>query len=316
MRPVLRPGAPLLRRDAGHLQIGTTPGAAHVVRERPGMLGLLRLLDGVRDQESLRALAAADVPQLEVDPGELLDALHAAQVVLDAEAWGAQPAPELCAEGRHLAARGTDAPTVRARLDRRARTRVEVSYDDRTAQVAAHLDATLRESGVPSALTPLDEPALVVVATAGPCPREVFAVLAEAGIAHLPVSCEEDRVRVGPLVRPGRTPCVGCDDRQRASWDPAWPGLLAQLGRPLARPAVTAPHALSAVLERHAAVVVAEEVLGFCDEQPARSETAAVTIGPRVHDQTVHPVAFSAACGCEILADDEKHLAPAGTIDP
>ncbi|MGH3423738.1 MAG: hypothetical protein ACRDO8_03350 [Nocardioidaceae bacterium] len=321
MRPVLRPGAPLLRRDAHHLQIGTTPGAAYVVRERPGMLALLRMLDGVRDEHALRDLAGADLPQFEGDPAELVDALRAAHVVLDSEAWTRQPDPTLSGEGRHLAARGTDAASITARLARRSRSRVEVSFDEHTEQMGSHVRAILDGSGVPASLAPVEDPALVVVVTAGPCPRDVFEVLAGAGIAHLPVCCEEDRVRIGPLVRPGHTPCVACDDHQRAAWDPAWPGLLAQLGQPLARPAVVAPHSLSALIAHFVAVVIAEDVLAYCDGLHARAESAAVTVGPQVHELRVEPVAFAPACGCGILSDGgatgvrPHDLAPTGTME-
>ena len=45
------------------------------------------------------------------------------------------------------------------------------------------------------------------------------------------VRLEPDRAVVGPLVIPGRNPCVRCQDLNRCHLDAAWPHLLAQLCR-------------------------------------------------------------------------------------
>lgn len=320
MRPVLRPGAALLRRDASHLQIGATPGSASIVRERPGMLALLRMLDGVRDEQDLCDLVASDVPEYAGDPRDLIDRLRAAQVIVDADAWGGEPNPARRQEARHHTARGADQQTVSTRLHRRAQAHIEVTHDEHTRAGAVQVRSVLSDAGVAASLSPVEDPALVVVFSTGPCPREVFAVLANAHIPHLPVSWEEDRTRVGPLVRPGRTPCVDCDDHQRATWDPAWPALLSQLGLPLARPSVVSPHALSAVVAHVGAALVADDVLAFCDGRVARSEAAVLCIGPDARDLSRQPVAFSPACGCEILHDAPGHpqqtLVTTGTMEP
>ncbi len=50
---------------------------------------------------------------------------------------------------------------------------------------------------------------------------------------HLAVTAHGGTGTVGPLVLPGRGPCLRCADRGRAAADPAWPRLAAQLaGRP------------------------------------------------------------------------------------
>lgn len=48
-------------------------------------------------------------------------------------------------------------------------------------------------------------------------------------LAHLAVTVRDGAVVVGPLVRPGRTPCLNCLDLHRLDRDPAWPRLAAQL---------------------------------------------------------------------------------------
>jgi hypothetical protein len=57
LRPTIRPGAPLLRRDATHLQVGTSPGT--VIDDRPGLRSFLRLLNGARDVDQLRRLVSS-----------------------------------------------------------------------------------------------------------------------------------------------------------------------------------------------------------------------------------------------------------------
>ncbi len=49
------------------------------------------------------------------------------------------------------------------------------------------------------------------------------------GVPHLVVSPRAGSVRVGPLVVPGRTPCLHCLDLSRRDGDPSWPELSRQL---------------------------------------------------------------------------------------
>lgn len=49
---------------------------------------------------------------------------------------------------------------------------------------------------------------------------------------HLVVAASGLGVSVGPLVVPGRTACLRCEDLHRTGHDPAWPELLLQLSRP------------------------------------------------------------------------------------
>lgn len=51
------------------------------------------------------------------------------------------------------------------------------------------------------------------------------------GRPQLVVSGSDLGVSVGPLIVPGRTPCLHCEDLHRTQSDPAWPELLAQLCR-------------------------------------------------------------------------------------
>lgn len=48
-------------------------------------------------------------------------------------------------------------------------------------------------------------------------------------IPHLPIVYSDGGVTVGPLVSPGRTPCLRCIDLHRTDADPAWPAMATQL---------------------------------------------------------------------------------------
>lgn len=73
-------------------------------------------------------------------------------------------------------------------------------------------------------------PELTIVATETQEPdRALTDALLRADRAHLVTRLEPARAVVGPLVIPGRTPCVRCHDLLRCRYDPAWPRLVAQL---------------------------------------------------------------------------------------
>ncbi|MFT3970248.1 MAG: hypothetical protein QM695_08200 [Micropruina sp.] len=57
------------------------------------------------------------------------------------------------------------------------------------------------------------------------------AVLRQVGGPHLIVACSDLGAAVGPLVVPGCTACLRCEDLHRLERDSAWPELLLQLSR-------------------------------------------------------------------------------------
>lgn len=289
-RPALRPGAALLRRDATHLQIGTAPGI--VVTDRPGLLALLRLLDGARDVQRLEALVASSIPELDCDVGAVLTELRSIGAVLDASRWSGPGRRGLDAEARHLDLGGGDP----SKLAGRTRFALAFHADAASAQVIEPARVVLTQSGV----TDLDsaEPDLLVIATVGESARPVFESPVAEGLDHLPVVIDEDRVRIGPLVRPGHTPCVSCHDLHRAEWDSAWPALMPQFGRHTS--AITPP-ALAAVTAHAAAVELAVEILTHAHQRAARSLGHALVVGPGHDDRALWPVAFHHRCVCDLL---------------
>ena len=180
LRPTIRPGAPLLRRDATHLQVGTSPGT--VIDDRPGLRPFLRLLNGVRDVDQLRRLVRSDVPELEADVAEVLRPLLACGAVVDASGL----------------------------IVRRPRLRVALHDDAGGRPLARAIGHVLADPGIGS-LDPPD-PDLLLVVSCGEPPRAVFDQARRHRISHLPVVVDEERVRIGPVVIPGLTPCLTCLD--------------------------------------------------------------------------------------------------------
>lgn len=257
VRPLLRPGSAVLRRDARHLQVGTTPGV--IVRDEPGAAAVLRHADGVRVAEEL-----ADI----------------------ARRAGSSRGPALVAE---LIARGA---LVVAPLGGR-RPRVDLRHDAAGTRVAHILRALLEEDAVFD-----DGPqALVVTVTVGEPARATFRAMNDHRIAHLPVTLLDDRVRVGPLVLPGHTPCLDCFDLQQAASDPHWPALVTQFGvtRPARIGATTASLGLAAA---ETARAVGELGAGHLPHLAGR----AVLLGPSPAQSVTSLVGFHHRCGCHLLA--------------
>lgn len=61
------------------------------------------------------------------------------------------------------------------------------------------------------------------------------AALVSSDIPHLPIMFTAGRAEIGPLVRPGHTPCLACGHEHRRERDPEWPRIASQLlGSPAA----------------------------------------------------------------------------------
>lgn len=290
-RPALRPGAPLLRRDRASLQIGTSPGV--VIADRPGLMALLRLADGTRDVERLQSYARTNIPDLTCNIAALMNELRALGVVFDASRWSAPHRRGLDAEARHVDLAGGEL----ARLTRRQSFRVAFHTDAATEPIAAAARTVLEGAGIRDLDS--NDPDLLVIASCGEPARAVFERPTLAALHHLVVMIDEDRVRIGPLVQPGRTPCMSCYDLHRADWDHAWSALLPQLGR---RTGILTPSALDAVTAHAAALELAIDVLSFCDGRPTRTIGQFLTVGPGHADRDGWPLAFHHSCACDLLS--------------
>lgn len=120
-------------------------------------------------------------------------------------------------------------------------------------------------------------------------------------VPHLSVVAGDTTVRVGPLVEPGRGPCLYCLDLERVDQDAAWPAMAAQL---LARRSPVD----SALVVAEAAAVAARAVLMrlrsghsglLSSSMVIDTETGAVSVrGHRPHVR----------CGCRALPENVTAL--------
>ena len=77
-------------------------------------------------------------------------------------------------------------------------------------------------------------------------------------VPHLPVVFGDREVRIGPLVEPGRGPCLFCLELGRVDADPAWPAMASQLTH---RPAPTESPRLGLEVAVRVAGIVQDRVL-------------------------------------------------------
>lgn len=110
------------------------------------------------------------------------------------------------------------------------------------------------------------------------------------GRDHLVVRVEPDRAVVGPLVQPGRTPCVRCQDLGHVRHEPAWPQLLAQLCRLAVVP--------DPVLLAWAAATAAAQARAWAGNQPVDSCGTSLELGLPEYRLAARSWAAEAACGC------------------
>ena len=203
-----------VRLRSPKLAVWRSPGVLQVGLDAPALV-----LDGVPDQlaGALPLLASPNSADelITLLPGLEPSWVHWLLARLDANGL-LEPATRPRPPGLAVVGTGLIATAVAAAL---ADLQVE------RLDPMAHASAALRRAGQPG-------PRLTILAgpTAEP-DRTVTDALFGAGRAHLVVRLEPDRAVVGPLVVPGRTPCVRCLDLSRCRLDSAWPHLLAQLCR-------------------------------------------------------------------------------------
>lgn len=291
IRPALRPGAILLRRDATHLQIGTSPG--FVLRDRPGLFPVLRLFDGVRDVRRVAELAAVHITEFDGDVAAIVSELMAASLVFDANRWDIPGDSRLLAEARSASLNGI--PPIRLR--HRARFGLRLNADKSSLELAKATRAILARAGVTT--TGSEQTHLAVMLSNGEPGRRRFQQAMDDGTDHVRVVIDEDRVRIGPLVRPGLSPCVNCHDLHRTDWDNAWPALMTQFA---ASESIASPPALCATTLAVAAATLAAEILAHCDGGAAESAGHCVLVGPHYLDHRAWPVTFHPGCSCTLLA--------------
>lgn len=95
------------------------------------------------------------------------------------------------------------------------------------SRIAARAEIALVDEGF--TMTERDAHAVAVVLVEGAASARQLATHLRDDIAHLPIAFEVGGTTIGPLVVPGRTPCLSCRDGHERDRDPAWSMLHAQL---------------------------------------------------------------------------------------
>ena len=131
-------------------------------------------------------------------------------------------------------------------------------------------------------------------------PRRVAAMMGD-DIPHVPLVLTGSGAEVGPLVLPGRTPCLACLAAHRRDSDPAWPHLAAQL---LGRPAPVASRAI--VME---ASFVTARLISEAERQRPRSHSLTLRADSLHRSMRAHRP--HAECRCRSLAGIATAAAPA-----
>jgi hypothetical protein len=274
VRPALKPGLLPVWRDRDTLQIGIDSRRAVALTGMAGLAWVISLLDGSRDRaQVIQAAADHGVPAEAADrilallaTAGALDDFPAGTLRLLSPPLRARLAAELATVS--LAHRDADGGA--RTLARRLAAQVQIYGSGR---VGAGLADLLTTSGIgrvtrtgPAGEAPGPpgpaRPDLAVLT--GRHPLEMRAGLMSEQIPHLAVSADEAIGTVGPLVIPGRTACLRCQDLARTDRDPAWPLILAQLiGRE------PDPRACDAPLAAAVAAQAAAQVLAFIDRAVA-----------------------------------------------
>ncbi|MBB6035936.1 hypothetical protein [Phytomonospora endophytica] len=303
----LVPGLRWFRREETHVQFGVDQRRAVIVDVgEPGLIGLLDLFDGSRDEGAyLREARKSGADPLAA--AELLRVLREAGVVVDSAAllppFPLAAAPVEVREGlvgeaaaislRRKAAPGTPAEMLRAR----AAARVLV---DGTGPLVELVAGQLRASGVGKVWTDGSarraRPTFAVLVDV-PQPAGLLAfAYARRDLPHLAVTRRDGTVCVGPLVVPSRTACLNCVDLWRRDRDPRW-------GTVVAHTQTTAPAVeyLETPVRLIAAGVIAAQVLSHVDGARAAAVEGTIDVNApgevRRSGWAPHP-----ACGCGVVA--------------
>ncbi len=287
MRPVLRPGLQIMRRDARTYQLGHEWPGVGALLDTPVVRAVLSATDGYRELSGVIDAATdvvgdADAVRTTVEglmrAGVLVDQAATRRPVEVAEpAWNAYwllAGPERTAHDLHA-----------------ARQAVTVAVQG-VGAVAERVGALLLDAQ----LATTDEPAeadVLVVASDWPPDRSTADTAMHSGLPHLwAYVCDLVGV-VGPFVEPGRSACLRCLDAAHREVDPAWPTVVESASRRrLAVPACD--RSLSAVVAAHAVQQVA---LWACGERPETLQSVLEIphgLGPiRALGHEPHP-----HCGC------------------
>lgn len=232
MRPILRPGLQILRRDRHSVQLGLDWPGVCTLRETPALTAVLAAVDGFRDSLGV-VLAAVESGAGRADAEEALEVLIDCGALVDqAAAWRSDESEGAWASLWLLAGpeRGA-ADIVRARQRHRVQVRGSGAVADAVRSVLGLARVAAASDGTAD---------LVVLASDCEPSRDLadHVMREQGGATHLWVFTREVVGVLGPFVVPGSTSCLRCADLARSELDPAWTTLLeSAAARPPTAPA-------------------------------------------------------------------------------
>ncbi len=286
MRPTLRPGLQILRRDVHTVQLGLDWPGLCTLRDSPALQAVLTAVDGFRDLRGVilaavdagievdKARAAIDVL---IDCGAVVDQASCRRADADESAW---------TSWWLLAGPGRVATDVLAERQRR-----HVLLQG-SGHVAERVGALLTEAAVPWSADATD-PDLIVLAHDAEPQRSAGDPAMRREIPHLWAWVRDVVGVVGPFVLPGSTGCLRCADQARSDLDPAWNTLLASAAaRP---PAVTACDPVLATL---VAAWAAQEVAVWASGLRPQTLNAVIEVPQGFGDVDRQVVELHPQCGC------------------
>jgi hypothetical protein len=265
VRPIIRPGLTVAWRTADTLQLGIDDPQPVVISGVPASAkAVLGQMDGVRTRSELLTTVAQ--PEEIDEIASLVDQLIELGAVVDAGRWPGGPRISAKSRARLLPELMAASPSEPERWWKSlAQTQVSIIGASR---LGASIACSLAAAGIgriavddrrpvamadvsPGGFTPDDvgkprstllalHPEWRAMSSRLPLRQEITVItdavdvddhahrLATEGMAHLVVSCRERIGRVGPLVKPGITPCVVCLHLRRRDHDPLWPDVWRQ----------------------------------------------------------------------------------------
>jgi bacteriocin biosynthesis cyclodehydratase domain-containing protein len=282
VRPIIRPGLRILRRDVRTLQIGMGWPGVTWLPDSPALQAVLDAIDGFRDSAGVvLAAAASGLPV--ADCSAALDQLIDVGAVVDRSASRRPDCGEPAWAALWLLA-GRDS-TAAEIFGLRRSCRVHVSGDGPVAEQLSEL--------LPQAhLSVADDAAsadLWVLADVKEPPRRRSDDAMRSGLPHVWGYLRDVVGVVGPFVVPGTSACLRCVDRTRTELDPVW---FAATSSP---PSPVPP--IDPILAAAVAALVAQDIVLWARGHPPQSLDAVVEIAydGRVerHSRPQHP-----ECGC------------------
>jgi len=285
VRPILRPGLQVLRRDMHTLQLGLDWPGVCTLRETPALAAVLAAVDGFRDCSGV-VLAAVHAGASAADAQAALDVLIDCGALVDqSTVWRRDDAEGAWAFLWLLAGPQRAAgDVVKARLQRRVAVAGSGAVADAVRSVLGLAGVTLASPGGAD---------LVVLASDCEPQREMADEMMREGAAQLWVYTREVVGVIGPFVVPGESGCLRCVDLARSDIDPAWPTLRA--GAAAHRPNALACDPLLATLM---GAWAAQEVAVWASGLRPQTQDCVIEVPQGFGAVAAETFGMHPACGC------------------